>query len=218
MHDYEQLFANNRNWAENKRAEDPEFFTRLVNQQSPEYLWIGCSDSRVPANQIVGLAPGEIFVHRNVANLVVHTDLNALSVIQYAVDALRVKHILVVGHYGCGGVKAALNNSRIGLIDNWLRHVQDVRDRHETVLEAIDDPKLRLDRMCELNVMQQVVNVCQSTVVREAWKRGQQVAVHGWCYDLADGLIRDLQVSSRCRDEALDLYRDAADRCQRGNV
>ena len=215
MLDIEQLFNNNRQWAERKREEDPEFFSRLLNQQSPEYLWIGCSDSRVPANQIIGLAPGEVFVHRNVANVVVHTDLNALSVIQYAVDALRVKHILIVGHYGCGGVKAALNNNRLGLIDNWLRHVQDVRDRHDSLLETIEDPAEKLNRMCELNVMQQVVNVCQTTVVREAWERGQQVKVHGWCYDLSDGLIRDLKVSSCCRDEALDLFRDAAERVGR---
>ncbi len=213
MNEYDRLFANNREWAERKRDEDPEFFSRLINQQSPEYLWIGCSDSRVPANQIVGLMPGEVFVHRNVANQVVHTDLNALSVIQYAVDALRVKHILVVGHYGCGGVQAALNNNRIGLIDNWLRHVQDVRDRHESLLASIDDPRQRLDRMCELNVMQQVVNVSQSSVVREAWSRGQKVVVHGWCYDLADGIVRDLKVSASCRDEAQELYRDAAERC-----
>lgn len=212
----DQLFENNRLWADQKRAEDPEYFSRLVGQQSPEYLWIGCSDSRVPANQIVGLEPGEIFVHRNVANQVVHTDLNALSVIQYATDALRVKHILVVGHYGCGGVGAALRNSRLGLIDNWLRHVQDIRDRHINLLEAIDDASLRHDRLCELNVMQQVLNVCQSSVLREAWERGQNVAVHGWCYALSDGMIRDLGVSAGCREEALDLFNDACDRLRRG--
>lgn len=211
----DQLFENNRRWAQQKCEEDPDFFTRLLNQQSPQYLWIGCSDSRVPANQIVGLAPGEVFVHRNVANQIVHTDLNALSVIQYAVDALRVKHILIVGHYGCGGVQAALNDNRIGLIDNWLRHVQDVRDRHRDMLGTIDDPKHRLDRMCELNVMQQVVNVCQTSVLREAWERGQKVTVHGWCYDLADGIIRDLEVSAGCRDEAIELYLDAGSRCLR---
>jgi len=208
INDIEQLFKNNRTWAANKREEDPEYFTRLVNQQTPEYLWIGCSDSRVPANQIVALAPGEIFVHRNVANQVVHSDLNALSVIQYAVDALKVKHILVVGHYGCGGVKAALGNQRLGLIDNWLRHVQDIRDRHQDLLNAIEDPEYRLNKLCELNVMQQVVNVCQSSVLREAWERGQRVMVHGWCYGLSDGIMRDLQVSSGCRDEALDRFRD----------
>jgi carbonic anhydrase len=212
MHEIEQLFANNHAWAERKLAEQPDFFTRLATQQSPEYLWIGCSDSRVPANQIVGLAPGEVFVHRNIANLVVHTDLNALSVIQYAVDALRIKHILVVGHYGCGGVSAALNDHRIGLADNWLRHVQDVRDRHAAMLAAIDDPGERHDRLCELNVMQQVVNVCQTSVLREAWQRGQRVTVHGWCYGLRDGIIRDLGVSAGARDEALELFHDACRR------
>jgi carbonic anhydrase len=212
MHDIEILFQNNHEWSKRKLGEDPEFFSRLVNQQTPEYLWIGCSDSRVPANQIIGLAPGEVFVHRNVANLVVHTDLNALSVIQYAVDALRVKHILIVGHYGCGGVRAALNNNRIGLIDNWLRHVQDVRDRHEILLGKVDGQEERVDRLCELNVMQQVVNVCQSTVLREAWGRGQQVTVHGWCYDLSDGIIRDLQVSSSSREESLERFHAGTER------
>ena len=208
----EHLFGNNKAWSERKHSEDPEFFTRLVNQQSPEYLWIGCSDSRVPANQIVGLAPGEVFVHRNIANVVVHTDLNALSVIHYAVAILRVKHILVVGHYGCGGVKAALNDNRTGLTDNWLRHVQDVRDRHETRLAQIDDADERLNRMCELNAIHQVVNVCQTSILREAWQRGQDVTVHAWCYSLNDGLIRDLGVSANSRDEALELYRGAVER------
>lgn len=212
MPEIDKLFDNNRIWAEQQRSEDPDFFARLLNQQAPEYLWIGCSDSRVPANQIIGLAPGEVFVHRNVANLVVHTDLNALSVIQYAVHALRVKHILVVGHYGCGGVAAALRNNRLGLIDNWLRNVQDVRDRHETLLSGITDDKARVDRLCELNVMQQVVNVCQTTVLREAWDSGQKVQVHGWCYGLSDGIIRDLNVSSCCREEAMEHFRDAAER------
>ena len=208
----EHLFGNNKAWSERKHSEDPEFFTRLVNQQSPEYLWIGCSDSRVPANQIVGLAPGEVFVHRNIANVVVHTDLNALSVIHYAVAILRVKHILVVGHYGCGGVKAALNDNRTGLTDNWLRHVQDVRDRHETRLAQIDDAEERLNRMCELNAIHQVVNVCQTSILREAWQRGQSVTVHAWCYSLHDGLIRDLGVSANSRDEALQLCRGAVER------
>ena len=208
----EHLFGNNKAWSERKHSEDPEFFTRLVNQQSPEYLWIGCSDSRVPANQIVGLAPGEVFVHRNIANVVVHTDLNALSVIHYAVAILRVKHILVVGHYGCGGVKAALNDNHTGLTDNWLRHVQDVRDRHETRLAQIDDAEERLNRMCELNAIHQVVNVCQTSILREAWQRGQSVTVHAWCYSLNDGLIRDLGVSANSRDEALELYRGAVER------
>jgi carbonic anhydrase len=206
----EQLFNNNRTWAEANRAQDPDFFSRLANQQSPQYLWIGCSDSRVPANQIVGLAPGEVFVHRNIANLVVHTDLNALSVIQYAVDALKVKHILVVGHYGCGGVRAALNNTRIGLADNWLRHVQDIRDAHTEQLAMMDDGQQRHDRLCELNVMQQVVNICQTSVLADAWERGQDVRVHGWCYALHDGLIRNLDINVGCREEALDRFRDAA--------
>ncbi len=209
MHEIDQLFTNNRNWSERIRGEDPAYFRRLANQQSPQYLWIGCSDSRVPANQIIGLAPGEVFVHRNVANVIVHTDLNALSVIQYAVDVLQVKHILVVGHYGCGGVGAALNNSRLGLIDNWLRHVQDVRDLHETMLTAIQDPLQRINQLCELNVMQQVVNISQTSVLREAWERGQPVMLHGWCYGLCDGLVRDLGVSATCRSEALERYRDA---------
>lgn len=208
----EHLFANNKNWSERMHSEDPEFFTRLVNQQSPEYLWIGCSDSRVPANQVIGLAPGEVFVHRNIANVVVHTDLNALSVIHYAVEILRVKHILIVGHYGCGGVKAAMNDNRTGLTDNWLRHIQDVRDRHIERLERFTDPSERADRLCELNAMHQVVNVCQTSVLREAWQRGQGVTVHGWCYSLQDGLVRDLGVSSHTREEAVERYRDAVGR------
>lgn len=208
----EHLFNNNKAWSERMHAEDPEYFARLVKQQSPQYLWIGCSDSRVPANQIIGLAPGEVFVHRNIANVVVHTDLNALSVIHYAVEMLRVKHILVVGHYGCGGVKAAFNDNKTGLTDNWLRHVQDVRDRHCEKLLQIDDPAVRLDRLCELNAIHQVVNVCQTSVLREAWQRGQAVTVHAWCYGLDDGLIRDLGVSARSREEAVELYRDAIGR------
>lgn len=208
----EQLFENNRAWSERMHSEDPEFFSRLVKQQSPEYLWIGCSDSRVPANQIIGLAPGEVFVHRNIANVVVHSDLNALSVIHYAVEMLRVKHILVVGHYGCGGVKAALFDNRTGLTDNWLRHVQDVRDRHDSRLAQIDEPAVRVDRLCELNAMQQVVNICQTSVLRDAWARGQAVTVHGWCYALEDGLVRDLGVSAGNREEAIERYRDAVDK------
>lgn len=208
----EHLFANNRAWSERMQGEDPDFFSRLVKQQSPEYLWIGCSDSRVPANQIVGLAPGEVFVHRNIANVVVHTDLNALSVIHFAVEMLRVKHILVVGHYGCGGVKAAMNNNRLGLIENWLRHIQDVRDKHEERLNRIDDEAERIDRLCEYNVMQQVMNICQTSVLREAWERGQGVTVHGWCYDLADGLVRDLGVCANSRQEAAERYRDAVEK------
>ena len=200
------LLDNNRAWAERIRAEDSEFFARLARQQSPEYLWIGCSDSRVPANQIVGLLPGEIFVHRNVANVVVHTDLNCLSVIQYAVDVLKVKHVIVCGHYGCGGVQSALRNERLGLIDNWLRHVQDVRLKHLSMMTEIAGGAGQSDRLCELNVIEQAVNVCQTTVVQEAWERGQAVAIHGWIYSLADGLLRDLDVSVTAQDELVPVY------------
>src|SRR5580704_3293296 len=189
-----ELFENNRIWVNRMTAQDPEFFRRLANLQSPEFLWIGCSDSRVPANQIVGLQPGEVFVHRNVANVVVHTDLNCLSVLQFAVDVLRVKHVLVVGHHGCAGVLAALLNRRFGLIDNWLRHIQDVRLKHAALLDSLPESR-RPDSLCELNVIEQVLNVCHSTVVREAWERGQQLSVVGWVYSLKDGLIRDLQMS-----------------------
>ena len=196
------LFDNNREWADARKAKDPEFFSRLSNQQKPAYLWIGCSDSRVPANEIVGLDPGELFVHRNVANVVVHTDLNCLSVMQFAVDYLHVRHIMVVGHYGCGGVGVALTGQRLGLIDNWLRHVQDVRERYQANLDALAAPQ-RADRLCELNVIEQAVNVSQTTVIRDAWTRGQQVTVHGWIYRLDDGLLRDLRVSiSKPEDES----------------
>ena len=187
-----ELFQNNRRWAAERIAGDPHFFARLSALQTPPYLWIGCSDSRVPANQIVGLLPGELFVHRNVANVVVHTDLNCLSVIQFAVDVLKVRHVMVVGHYGCGGVRAALDNAQLGLIDNWLRHVQDVRATHRGMLEGIADEAARADRLCELNVLQQAANVCGTTVVRDAWARGQPLAVHAWIYGLHDGLLRDL--------------------------
>ena len=216
MRSIDNLFTNNQRWSERIRGEDADYFTRLANQQTPEYLWIGCSDSRVPANQIVGLAPGEVFVHRNIANVVVHTDLNALSVIQFAVDILKVKHVLVVGHYGCGGVGAALKDTQLGLVNNWLRHVQDVRDLHVAQLDRVEDPKQRHDRLCELNVMQQVVNVSQTSVLREAWQRGQEVTIHGWCYGLSDGLVRDLGVSAESREEALQRYRDAASRTPQG--
>ncbi|HYO15727.1 MAG TPA: carbonate dehydratase [Thermoanaerobaculia bacterium] len=188
------LFANNRGWAAEMTRQDPEFFKRLSRQQAPQYLWIGCSDSRVPANQIVGLPPGEMFVHRNVANLVVHTDLNCLSTLQFAVEVLRVGHIIVCGHYGCGGVLAALRNEKLGLVDNWLRHVQDVRSKHQAQLDALDNEAQRHNRLCELNVIEQVVNVSQTTVVRDAWASGQALAVHGWVYDVQDGLLRDLGV------------------------
>jgi carbonic anhydrase len=187
-----RLLANNQAWAAEMARRDPEFFERLAGQQAPRYLWIGCSDSRVPANQIVGLPPGEMFVHRNVANVVVHADLNCLSAIQFAVEVLRVEHVIVCGHYGCGGVLAALRDDRLGLVDNWLRHVQDVRRKHQPQLDALETEAQRHSRLCELNVIEQVVNVSQTTVVRDAWARGQTLAVHGWVYALRDGLLRDL--------------------------
>ena len=193
MTDLSELFENNRAWAAAMVAGDPHFFDRLIEAQTPEYLWIGCSDSRVPANEIVGLAPGEVFVHRNVANVVVHTDLNCLSVLQYAVDILKVKHVIVCGHYGCGGVTAALAGSRHGLVDNWLRHVMDVSEKHADELASLPQEH-RLDRLCELNVIEQVVNVCQTTVVEDVWTRGQELTVHGVIYGLDDGLLRDLGV------------------------
>lgn len=188
------LFTNNRAWAAEMTREDPEFFRRLARQQAPQYLWIGCADSRVPANQVVNLLPGEIFVHRNVANVVVHTDLNCLSTIQYAVEALHVGHIIVCGHYGCGGVLAALRDDKLGLIDNWLRHVQDVRRKHRAQLDALPTEAEQHHRLCELNVIEQVANVSLTTIVREAWARGQKLAVHGWIYDLQNGLLQDLAV------------------------
>ena len=203
------LFANNRLWAERRVAADPTFFQRLAAQQAPAYLWIGCSDSRVPANEIVGLDPGELFVHRNVANLVVHTDLNCLSVLQYAVDALKVRHVIVCGHYGCGGVRAALAGSRLGLIDNWLRHVQDVREQHDRHIPEAADVESRVDRLCELNVIEQVRHVSETSIVREAWDRGQGLTVHGWIYGLADGRLRDLGVSSSSSGELAQVYRAA---------
>jgi len=190
-----QLFINNKAWASEMTRENPEFFSSLVAQQAPLYLWIGCSDSRVPANEIVGLAPGEMFVHRNVANVVVHADLNCLSAVQYAVDVLHVQHIIVCGHYGCGGVLGALRDDRLGLVDNWLRHVQDVRWKHQAQLDALGSESQRHKRLCELNVIEQVVNVSQTTIVRDAWVRGQSLAVHGWIYDIHDGLLRDLGIS-----------------------
>jgi carbonic anhydrase len=192
-----ELIANNREWAAERTRADPQFFSRLARQQAPQYLWIGCSDSRVPANVIVGLAPGEMFVHRNIANVVVHADLNCLSTIQFAVDVLRVSDIIVCGHYGCGGVLAALRDERLGLCDNWLRHVQDVRRKHEVELDALASEEQRHARLCELNVMDQVLNVSQTTVVREAWERGQALTVHGLIYDVGDGLLRNLGVSMR---------------------
>ena len=205
------LFTNNRAWAAETSRNDPEFFRRLSNQQEPQYLWIGCADSRVPANQIVGLMPGEMFVHRNVANLVVHTDLNCLSAIQFAVEVLRVRHIIVCGHYGCGGVLAALRDDKLGLIDNWLRHVQDVGRKHQAHLDALETEGQRHNRLAELNVIEQVVNVSQTTVVRDAWARGQALAVHGWIYDIRDGLLKDLGISVTAQAE-LPASSEAAER------
>ncbi len=204
----DELFENNQAWAAATEAREPGFFTRLLAQQTPQYLWIGCADSRVPANELVGLLPGELFVHRNVANLLVHSDLNALSVIQYAVDALQVKHVIVVGHSGCGGVRAALLNQRAGLVDNWLRHVQDVRDAHEGFLAGLHE-SLRVDALVELNVLEQARNVCHTTVVRDAWQRGQAVVVHGWVYGLHNGLLQDLQLTAAAQGDVSLAYETA---------
>jgi carbonic anhydrase len=209
METLNNLFENNRRWAERLRAQNPAFFRELSQQQSPQYLWIGCSDSRVPATQLVDLQPGEMFVHRNVANVVVHTDLNCLSVLQFAVEVLRVRHVIVCGHYGCGGVQAALRGTKLGLIDNWLRHVQDVIQRHTLALEGIEDEARRSDRLCELNVVEQVFNVGQTTVVEGAWARGQELTLHGWVYSLENGLLRDLSVTASSTRELHDGYRAA---------
>ena len=205
MSDLHRLLDQNRLWAERIKTQEPEFFSALAEQQTPQYLWIGCSDSRVPANQIVGLMPGEIFVHRNIANIVVHTDLNCLSVLQFAVDVLGVKHVLVVGHYGCGGVQAALFQRRLGLCDNWLRHVQDVRAKHAAHLDALPEEQ-RHDRLCELNVIEQVANITQTTIVQDAWARGQDLTIHGWVYALSDGVIRDLHFSVAAPAEVAPTY------------
>ena len=209
--DLNDLFERNRAWAAATEARDPGFFTRLLKQQSPQYLWIGCADSRVPANEIVDLLPGELFVHRNVANVVVHSDLNCLSVMQFAVDQLRVRHIMVVGHYGCGGVKAALQNLRVGISDNWLRHVQDVRDKHADWLATVGAEEDRLHALCELNVLEQAYNVCRATVVQDAWLRGQEVTVHAWVYGLHDGLLVDLALVASGVAETETSYRHALD-------
>ena len=195
------LFERNRQWAASRIEEDPNFFKDLASQQAPEYLWIGCSDSRVPANELVGMAPGELFVHRNIANVVVHSDLNCLSVLQFAVDVLKVKHIIICGHYGCGGVHAAMINRRVGLADNWLRHVQDVSQKHERYLGTVLDERKRSEKLCELNVVEQVVNVCSTTIVQDAWDRGQQLSVHGWVYGLKDGHLHDLGMTVSNHDE-----------------
>jgi carbonic anhydrase len=209
MSGIEHLLDNNRAWAAQMTERDPSFFTTLSRQQTPRYLWIGCSDSRVPANEIVGLQPGELFVHRNVGNIVVHTDLNCLSVIQYAVDVLGVRHIIVCGHYGCGGISAAQANRTLGLIDNWLRHAQDVMQKHRVILDGIREEEARLRRLCELNVIEQVVNVAQTTIVQQAWDRGQTLTVHGWIYALTDGLVRDLKMRASGREEVATASRQA---------
>ena len=204
----QELFDSNRLWAQSTEAREPGFFTRLLGQQAPQYLWIGCSDSRVPANELVGLLPGELFVHRNVANVVVHSDLNCLSVIQFAIDMLQVKHIIVVGHSGCGGVRAALSDTRIGLADNWLRHVQDVRDKHIAWLGTVPADK-RVDALCELNVLEQALNACKTTVVQDAWARQQEVVVHGWVYGLHNGLLKDLSITAARPEDVDEAYASA---------
>ncbi|MEZ5563556.1 MAG: carbonate dehydratase [Gammaproteobacteria bacterium] len=201
----DQLFKNNRAWVASVREEDPQFFSKLAGQQSPEYLWIGCADSRVPANQVTGLMPGEVFVHRNIANVVAHSDLNCLSVIQFAVQVLKIRHIIVCGHYGCGGVRAAYEDQRHGLVDNWLRHVQDVVSKHRTALDQIADDEGRLNRLSELNVIEQVANVCRTTVLRDAWASGQLVTVHGWIYNITDGLLIDLDLSASSTREVQEM-------------
>lgn len=222
MRNLKQLFENNEAWAARMLERDPQFFERLSKQQAPEYLWIGCSDSRVPANEIVGLLPGEMFVHRNVANVVAHTDMNCLAVLQYAVEALRVKHIIVCGHYGCGGVQAVVRNDKLGLIDNWLRRVQETRAKHGTVLQHVHDEAALCDRMCELNVIEQVYNVSRTTIVEDAWQQGQSLTVHSWIYSLKDGLLRDLGMCVAGKEEVAKSYATAvnavADASRQGTV
>jgi carbonic anhydrase len=209
MRDLKELLENTRAWSEDLKARDPGFFHAIARQQNPHYLWIGCSDSRVPATQLVGLLPGELFVHRNVANVVVHTDFNCLSVLQFAVDVLKVSHVIVCGHYGCGGVEAAMRNLQLGLIDNWLRHVQDVMHNHETLLSKIGDGAQRLNRLCELNVIEQVLNVSRTTIVQNAWGRGQELTVHGWIYGIDNGLLRDLDICMTNQGELSTAYEKA---------
>lgn len=207
MTDLNHLFANNARWAEEIKAKQPEFFAALAKQQAPEYLWIGCSDSRVPANEIVDLLPGELFVHRNVANIVIHTDLNCMSVMQFAVEFLKVKHIMVTGHYGCGGVKAALDGRQLGLVDYWVRGIRDIYFEHKELIDSISDPVTRLNHLCELNVMQQVANVSHTNIVQNAWKRGQDLTIHGWIYGIHDGLVRNLMEPISSIDQVAEQYR-----------
>ena len=209
MSDLRKLLENNRAWSDSLKAHDPGFFQAIAQQQTPRYLWIGCSDSRVPATQLVGLIPGELFVHRNVANVVIHTDFNCLSVLQFAVDVLKVSHIIVCGHYGCGGVQAAMQNLKLGLIDNWLRHVQDVMHSHDALLSKIGDEAERLNRLCEFNVIEQALNVSRTTIVQNAWGRGQELTVHGWIYGVADGLLRDLEICIADQRELTAAYEKA---------
>ena len=206
MPDFKQLFINNKNWADRIEKEQPGFFKQLSEQQAPEYLWIGCSDSRVPANEIIGAAPGEVFVHRNIANMVIHTDISMLSVLDYAVNVLKVKHVIVCGHYGCGGVAAAMTNKHIGLIDNWIRHIKDVYRFHMDELNAIEDEGTRLNRFIELNVFEQVLDLAKTSIIQAAWERGQEVHLHGWVYDIKDGLVKDLEVTIKNNDTLTEVY------------
>jgi len=209
-----EVFEKNREWADSILKEDAQFFERLSKQQNPDYMWIGCADSRVPANEIMGMLPGDVFVHRNVANVVVHTDLNCLSVMQFAVDVLKVKHIIVTGHYGCGGIKASVEKQKLGLIDNWLRHIQDVQQKHSCCLQPLEGEPALIDRMCELNVIEQVVNVSQTTVVQDAWDRGQDLTIHGFIYSVKDGLIRDLDMSSSSPEQVQACYKVAVEKVE----
>jgi len=201
------LFENNRKWAEKMRKSDPDFFLKLSKQQSPEYLWIGCSDSRVPANEIIGKLPGEVFVHRNIANLVIHTDINCLSVIQYAVEVLKVKHIIVCGHYGCGGVHAALEKKALGLIDNWIQNIRDLYRNHQSEIDSLQNDKDKINFLCELNVVEQVANICHTAIVQNAWSSGQELSVHGWIYSIEDGILKDLNVCTKSLEEISQTHR-----------
>ncbi len=212
------LFEKNKKWAERIKASAPDFFLNLSNQQNPEYLWIGCSDSRVPANEIVDMMPGEIFVHRNIANLVIHTDLNCLSVIQYAVEVLKVKHIIVCGHYGCGGIQAAMEDKDHGLIDNWLRNIRDVYRYHQVLIDVLQNEKEKINLLCELNVVEQVANICHTTIVQNAWKSGQELAVHGWIYNIEDGILKDLNVCTTNYDEISQIHLTRSAPCCKGGT